>query len=80
MQEKSMPTFVIYTRRAPEVLGRIVSLFHRRAVDIERLTAERTEEPKVLRVTIEIEADAGQSSRIEANLHKLVDVLAVESD
>jgi L-asparaginase len=74
-----MLTFVIYARRTPEVLGRMVSLFHRRAIAIERLTAERGEKPHVLRVTIVVEADAVESRRIEANLYKLVDVLLVES-
>lgn len=74
-----MPTFVIYARRTPEVLGRVVSLFHRRAIEIERLTARRAEDANVLRVTISVEAEADQCSRIAANLYKLVDVLFVST-
>lgn len=73
-----MPTFVVYVRRTPQALLHVLSLFHRRAIEIEKLTAERTEEPNVLRATITIDADTDKSGLIEANLHKLVDVLAVE--
>jgi acetolactate synthase-1/3 small subunit len=73
-----MPTFVIYVRRTPEVLGRIVSLFHRRATEIERLTAERLNDSNALRLTIEVETDPERTQLIEANLYKLIDVLSVE--
>ena len=33
----------------------------------------------MLRMTISVEADGAQSQLIEANLHKLVDVLLVEN-
>jgi acetolactate synthase small subunit len=56
MQQNSMPIFVVYARRTPEILGRDVSLFHRRAIDIERLTRERAEESNVLRIAISVEA------------------------
>jgi acetolactate synthase-1/3 small subunit len=72
-----MATFVVYARRTPEVLGRIVLLFHRRAIDIERLTAERTTDPRVVRMSIEVETDLEQTRLIEANLYKLVDVFFV---
>lgn len=74
-----MRTFVIHARRTTEVLGRIVSLFHRRAVEIERLSAERAEAPNVLCVIVSVAVDANQTRLIEANLYKLVDVLFVES-
>jgi acetolactate synthase-1/3 small subunit len=74
-----MPTFVVHARRTPDVLGRVVSLFHRRAIEIERLTAEPAKDANVLRVTIEIQADPEQTRRIEANLYKLIDVLLVEN-
>jgi acetolactate synthase I/III small subunit len=72
-----MATFVVYVRRTSEVLGRIVLLFHRRAMDIERLTAERATDPRVVRMTIEVETDLEQTRLIEANLYKLVDVFFV---
>jgi acetolactate synthase-1/3 small subunit len=72
-----MATFVVYARRTPETLCRIVLLFHRRAMDIERLTAERSSDPSVLRVTIEVDTDLEQTRLIEAHLYKVVDILLV---
>jgi acetolactate synthase small subunit len=73
-----MPTFVVHARRSPETLGRLLSLFHRRVLDIEQLTAERAQDPAVWRITITVEVDADLARRIEANLYKLEDVLLVE--
>jgi acetolactate synthase small subunit len=60
-------------------LGRVLSLFHRRGIEIERLTAERSKNANVLRVAVEIQASPDQIERIEANLYKLIDVLLVEN-
>jgi len=60
-------------------LGRVLSLFHRRGIEIERLTAERSKNENVLRVAVEIQASPDQIERIEANLYKLIDVLLVEN-
>ncbi|MGC2330791.1 MAG: ACT domain-containing protein [Candidatus Acidiferrales bacterium] len=73
-----MPTFVVHARRTPQVLGRLVSLFYRRAIEITRLSAKRTNDTNVLRVMITVESDADQSRLIEANLYKLMDLLLVE--
>jgi hypothetical protein len=40
MPEIPMATFVVHTRRTGEVLNRVVSLFHKRAIDVERLIAD----------------------------------------
>jgi acetolactate synthase I/III small subunit len=74
-----MPTFLLHARRTPEVLGRVVSLFHRRAIEIERLTAEPANYANILRVTIGLQVDSEQTQRIEANLYKLIDVLLLEN-
>jgi acetolactate synthase small subunit len=79
IQWRSMLTFVIYVRRTPEVLGRVVSLFHRRRINIDSLTAVCARGTDTLRMTIALEADQDQLRSIEANLYKLVDVLLVES-
>jgi acetolactate synthase small subunit len=73
-----MVTFVVHVRRTPETLARVVSLFHRRRVEIERLTADRADDPKVLCITITVDMDADQAQRIETNLYELVDVTLVE--
>jgi acetolactate synthase small subunit len=56
----------------------LLSLFHRRVLEIERLTAERAQDPAFWRITIAVQADADLARRIEANLYKLEDVLFVE--
>jgi acetolactate synthase I/III small subunit len=74
-----MPTFVVHARRTPEVLLRLVSLFHRCAIEIERPTAKRFSASNTLRVTLEVETDPERTQLIEANLYKLIDVVFVES-
>jgi acetolactate synthase-1/3 small subunit len=73
-----MPTFVVHARRSPETIARVLSLFHRRALDIERLRADCAEDPTMLRIAITIAADTEVARRIEANLYKLEDVLLIE--
>jgi acetolactate synthase-1/3 small subunit len=72
-------TFVVHTQRKRDALARVVLLFHRRALNIEALTLVHIKEADVLLMTISVEADGVQSQLIEANLHKLVDVLLVEN-
>ena len=72
-------TFVVHTQSKPDAVARIVLLFHRRGLNIEGLTLVRIKETNMLRMTIAVEADGTQSQLIEANLHKLVDVLRVEN-
>jgi len=71
-------TFVVHARKTPEMLLRVVSMFHRRAIGIDRLTAESADDPKIMRMTICVDVGSDQAERIEANLKKLVEVLLVE--
>lgn len=71
-------TFVVYVENKPGVLSRVVSLFRRRAFNIDSLTVGRTEKPDVSRMTIVVDADEGQAARIVANIYKLVNVLLVD--
>ena len=71
-------TFVVYVENKPGVLSRVVSLFRRRAFNIDSLTVGRTERPDVSRMTIVTDADADQALRIKANIYKLVNVLLVD--
>jgi acetolactate synthase I/III small subunit len=73
-----MHTFVVYVENKPGVLSRVVSLFRRRAFNIDSLTVGRTEKPDVSRMTIVTEADHDQARRIVANIYKLVNVLLVD--
>ena len=73
-----MPTLVVHARKSAETLARLLSLFHRRALEIERLTADHAQDPAVWRITITVQGDEDMARRIEANLYKLEDVLLVE--
>jgi acetolactate synthase I/III small subunit len=73
-----MHTFVVYVENKPGVLSRVVSLFRRRAFNIDSLTVGRTEKPDVSRMTIVTDADVDQARRIVANIYKLVNVLLVD--
>jgi acetolactate synthase-1/3 small subunit len=71
-------TFVVYVENKPGVLSRVVSLFRRRAFNIDSLTVGRTEKPDVSRMTIVVDANEDQAQRIVANIYKLVNVLLVD--
>jgi acetolactate synthase-1/3 small subunit len=71
-------TFVVYVENKPGVLSRVVTLFRRRAFNIDSLTVGRTEKPDVSRMTIVVDADEDQARRIVANIYKLVNVLLVD--
>ncbi|HKN62287.1 MAG TPA: acetolactate synthase small subunit [Candidatus Acidoferrales bacterium] len=70
--------FIVYVENKPGVLSRVVSLFRRRAYNIDSLTVGRTEKPDVSRMTIVMDADQDQARRIVANVYKLVNVLLVD--
>jgi acetolactate synthase I/III small subunit len=71
-------TIVVYVENKPGVLSRVVSLFRRRAFNIDSLTVGRTEKQDVSRMTIVTDADEDQARRIVANVYKLVNVLYVD--
>lgn len=71
-------TFIVWVEDRPGVLNRIVTLFRRRAYNIDSLTVGRTEKPGVSRITLVARADSHTARHLEANLYKIVDVLAVE--
>ena len=78
MTQPSVRTFLAYLEDRPGVLNRVASLFRRRAFNIESLTVGRTEREGVSRMTLVVRADDDAARRLEANLYKLVNVLAVE--
>jgi acetolactate synthase small subunit len=73
-----MLTFVVHVRRTPEILARVILLFHRRRVQIDSLTAMSGEKPDVLRIEVTVDDDQDKAGFLEANLYKLLDVLLVE--
>jgi acetolactate synthase-1/3 small subunit len=76
--QTSVRTFLAYLEDRPGVLNRVASLFRRRGFNIESLTVGRTERPGVSRMTLVVRTDEDSARRLEANLYKLVNVLAVE--
>jgi len=74
-----MTTFLVEAENKPDVLARIVMLFHRRAIIILSLSMIAIEDPGVVRMTATVDADQVQAERTVANLYKLVDVLSVET-
>jgi acetolactate synthase-1/3 small subunit len=78
MKPITVHTFLAYLEDRPGVLNRVASLFRRRAFNIESLTVGRTEREGVSRMTLVMRADDDAARRLEANLYKLVNVLAVE--
>ena len=77
MGDRSLRTLVVYVENKPGVLNRVVSLFRRRAFNIDSLNVGRTHEPGVSRMTIVVEEDEETAPRIVAHLYKLVNVLRV---
>jgi acetolactate synthase-1/3 small subunit len=81
LKEKTMQyTFFTLVENKPGVLNRVASLFRRRNFNIESITAGRTENPDVSRMTIVVQCPNGEidAHRIEANLYKLVNVIDVQ--
>ena len=71
-------TLVAYVEDKPGVLNRVVSLFRRRAFNIDSLTVGRTDQVGVSRLTVVVDTDEHGARRVEANLYKLVNVLRVD--
>jgi acetolactate synthase-1/3 small subunit len=72
-------TFVVTVEDQPGVLNRVSSLFRRRGYNIESLTVGHTDQRGVSRMTIVVLTDEPGADRIEANLYKLVNVIAVSN-
>ncbi len=70
-------TFVLYVEDKPGVLDRVASLFRRRNFNIESLQVARTDRPGVSRMVIEVRVDREGATRLEAHLHKLINVISV---
>ena len=70
-------TFIVHVEDHPGVLNRVVSLFRRRACNIDSLAVGKSEQPGVSRITLVVRADAGAAARLVLHLYKIVDVLQV---
>ncbi len=70
-------TLAVLVKNRPGVLARIAGLYSRRGFNIESLTVGRTEDPRVSRITMVVEADEMTLEQITKQLHKLIDVLKI---
>jgi len=70
-------TLVARVQDQPGVLHRVVSLFRRRAFNVDSLTVGGSEEPGISRMTIVVETDRVPAYLVEANMRKLVPVIEV---
>ena len=61
-------TLIATVENKPGVLNRVASLFRRRNFNIDSLNVGRTEDPEFSRMTIVIDSDDVEESRVEANL------------
>jgi acetolactate synthase I/III small subunit len=75
---RTSQTLIVYVQDEPGALNRIVSLFRRRAFNIDSLTVGRTERPGVSRITLVVQVEDETARRLETHLYKLVEVLRVE--
>ena len=71
-------TFVALVEDKPGVLNRVVSVFRRRAFNIESLTVGRTHMEGVSRMTIVVDSEDTDVERIMPYMYKLINVLQVE--
>ncbi len=71
-------TFVALVEDKPGVLNRVVSVFRRRAFNIESLTVGRTHVEGVSRMTIVVDSEDTDVERIMPYMYKLINVLQVE--
>lgn len=70
-------TLVARVLDQPGVLVRVVSMFRRRAFNVESLTVGHSETPGISRMTFVVDASRVPSRLVEANLRKLVPVVEV---
>ncbi len=70
-------TLAVLVENRPGVLARIAGLYSRRGFNIESMAVGRTEDPRVSRITMVVEADEVTVEQITKQLHKLIDVLKI---
>lgn len=71
-------TLVALVENKPGVLNRVASLFRRRNFNIDSLAVGTTDDPKVSRMTIVVDASRTSAAMVERNLYKLVNVIDVQ--
>jgi acetolactate synthase-1/3 small subunit len=77
-QNQQKHTLVALVENKPGVLNRVSSLFRRRNFNIDSLAVGTTDDPKVSRMTIVVDASKTNAALVERNLYKLVNVIDVQ--
>ena len=72
-------TISVLVENQAGVLGRITSLFSRRAFNIDSLAVGVTDDPTVSRVTIIVDSGNSVVEQVEKQLNKLVEVIKVRT-
>jgi acetolactate synthase small subunit len=70
--------FVVAAENKPDVLARVVMLFHRSAVEIESIQMPARRKRNELQITITLDGKHPNAHRMAAILEKVLDVLSVE--
>jgi acetolactate synthase-1/3 small subunit len=74
---KRQHILVALLQNRPGVLNRVVSLFRRRAFNIDSLTVGRTERADVSRLTVVVDAENTDVEQVIKQLYKVIEVLKV---
>jgi acetolactate synthase I/III small subunit len=77
-QNEQKHTLVALVENKPGVLNRVASLFRRRNFNIDSLAVGTTDDPKISRMTIVVDASKTNAEMVERNLYKLVNVIDVQ--
>jgi acetolactate synthase-1/3 small subunit len=73
----SKHTLSVLVENKPGVLARVAGLFSRRGFNIDSLAVGETENPKVSRMTIVVNAESSPLEQVTKQLNKLVNVLKI---
>lgn len=76
MKKKERKIVVITVKNNAGVLSRVTSLLRRRTFNIDSLTVAKTENPKISRMTIQLEENVN-AEQVAKQLEKLIDVIKV---
>jgi acetolactate synthase I/III small subunit len=74
---KRQHILVALMENQPGVLNRVVSLFRRRAFNIDSLTVGRTERSDVSRMTVVVDGETTDVEQVIKQLYKVIEVLKV---
>ncbi len=70
-------TLAVLVQNRSGVLARIAGLYSRRGFNIDSVSVGKTEDPKISRMTLIVEADEETVEQITKQLNKLIDVIKI---